>query len=249
MGRLEGKVVIITGAAHGMGAVDAEIFSREGARVVICDILDKEGAQVEARINESGGEALFVQMDVTRDEDWQRAVQATVERFGRVDILVNNAGISSTPATHEDSTEDWDRLLDINAKGVFLGAKWTVPEMRKAGGGAIVNISSIMGFVGLGVGHSGYVASKGAVRLLTKDLALKHGTDGIRANSVHPGFAPPMIGSRRGKDEDARRIADTPLGRLTAYEDVANAVLFLASDDASFITGAELAVDGGYTAR
>ena len=249
MGRLEGKVAIITGAAHGMGAVDAELFSREGARVVICDILDKEGAQVEARINESGGQALFVHMDVTRDDDWQRAVQATVERFGRVDILVNNAGISSTPATHEDSTEDWDRLLDINAKGVFLGAKWAVPEMRKAGGGAIVNISSIMGFVGLGAGHSGYVASKGAVRLLTKDLALKHGPDGIRANSVHPGFAPPMIGSRRGKDEDARRIADTPLGRLTAYEDVANAVLFLASDDASFITGAELAVDGGYTAR
>ena len=249
MGRLEGKVAIITGAAHGMGAVDAELFSREGARVVICDILDKEGAQVEARINESGGQALFVHMDVTRDDDWQRAVQATVERFGRVDILVNNAGISSTPATHEDSTEDWDRLLDINAKGVFLGAKWAVPEMRKAGGGAIVNISSIMGLVGLGVGHSGYVASKGAVRLLTKDLALKHGPDGIRANSIHPGFAPPMIGSKRGKDEDARRVADTPLGRLTAYEDVGNAVLFLASDDASFITGAELAVDGGYTAR
>ena len=249
MGRLEGKVAIITGAAHGMGAVDAELFSREGARVVICDILDKDGAQVEARINESGGEALFVHMDVTRDDDWQRAVQATVERFGRVDILVNNAGISSTPATDEDSTEDWDRLLDINAKGVFLGAKWAVPEMRKAGGGAIVNISSIMGLVGLGVGHSGYVASKGAVRLLTKDLALKHGPAGIRANSIHPGFAPPMIGSKRGKDEDARRVADTPLGRLTAYEDVANAVLFLASDDASFITGAELAVDGGYTAR
>ena len=249
MGRLEGKVAIITGAAHGMGAVDAELFCREGAQVVICDILDKEGAQVEARINESGGQALFVHMDVTRDDDWQRAVQATVARFGRVDILVNNAGISSTPATHEDSTEDWDRLLDINAKGVFLGAKWTVPEMRKAGGGAIVNISSIMGLVGLGVGHSGYVASKGAVRLLTKDLALKHGPAGIRANSVHPGFAPPMIGSKRGKGEDDRRIADTPLGRLTAYEDVANAVLFLASNDASFITGAELAVDGGYTAR
>ena len=249
MGRLEGKVAIITGAAHGMGAVDAELFCREGAQVVICDILDKEGAQVEARINESGGQALFVHMDVTLDDDWQRAVQATVARFGRVDILVNNAGISSTPATHEDSTEDWDRLLDINAKGVFLGAKWAVPEMRKAGGGAIVNISSIMGLVGLGVGHSGYVASKGAVRLLTKDLALKHGPAGIRANSIHPGFAPPMIGSKRGKDEDARRIADTPLGRLTAYEDVANAVLFLASDDASFITGAELAVDGGYTAR
>ena len=188
MGRLEGKVAIITGAAHGIGAVDAELFSREGARVVICDILDKEGAQVEARINESGGQALFVHMDVTRDDDWQRAVQATVERFGRVDILVNNAGISSTPATDEDSTEDWDRLLDINAKGVFLGAKWAVPEMRKAGGGAIVNISSIMGLVGLGVGHSGYVASKGAVRLLTKDLALKHGPAAIRANSVHPGL-------------------------------------------------------------
>ena len=249
MGRLEGKVAIITGAAHGMGAVDAALFSREGARLVLCDILEEEGAHVEARINESGGEAIFVRMDVTRGEDWEKAVKAAVSRFGRIDILVNNAGITSTPTSTGTESEKWDRLLDVNAKGAFLGAQWVVPEMRKAGGGSIVNISSIMGIVGLGVGHSGYAASKGAVRLLTKDLALRHGPDNIRVNSVHPGFAPPMLGSTRGKDEDDRRIAETPLGRLTSYEDVANAVLFLASDDASFITGAELVVDGGYTAR
>lgn len=249
MGRLEGKVAIITGAAHGMGAVDARLFSREGARLVLCDILEEEGAQVEARINESGGEAIFVRMDVTLDGDWQKAVQTAGSRFGRIDILVNNAGITSTPTSGGTESEKWDRLLDVNAKGAFLGAHWAAPEMRKVGGGSIVNISSIMGIVGLGVGHSGYAASKGAVRLLTKDLALKHGSDNIRVNSVHPGFAPPMLGSTRGKEEDDRRIAETPLGRLTSYEDVANAVLFLASDDASFITGAELIVDGGYTAR
>ncbi len=249
MGRLAGKVAMITGAAHGMGAVDARLFSQEGARLVLCDILEEEGAQVEARINESGGEAVFVRMDVTLDEDWQRAVHATVARFGRIDILVNNAGITSTPTSAGSESEKWDRLLDVNAKGAFLGAQYVVPEMKKVGGGSIVNISSIMGIVGLGVGHSGYAASKGAVRLLTKDLALRHGSDNIRVNSVHPGFAPPMLGSTRGKEEDASRIAETPLGRLTTYEDVANAVLFLASDDASFVTGAELVVDGGYTAR
>ena len=249
MDRLEGKVAIITGAAHGMGAVEAQLFSQEGARVVICDILERESVLVEADINESGGEAIFIRTDVTSEEDWQAAVQAAVDRFGRIDILVNNAGITSTPTSGGTESEKWDRLLDVNAKGAFLGAQEVVPEMRRGGGGSIVNISSIMGIVGLGVGHSGYAASKGAVRLLTKDLALRHGPYNIRVNSVHPGFAPPMLGSTRGKEEDARRIAETPLGRLTSYEDVANAVLFLASDDASFITGAELVVDGGYTAR
>ena len=249
MRKLEGKVAIITGAAHGMGAVDAQLFSREGARLVLCDVRQEDGAKVEAQINESGGETIFVRMDVTMEDDWERVVKAAVEQFGRIDILVNNAGITSTPTSTGTEAEKWDRLLDVNAKGAFLGAQYVVPEMRKAGGGSIVNISSIMGIVGLGVGHSGYAASKGAVRLLTKDLALRHGPDNIRVNSVHPGFAPPMLGSTRGKEEDARRIAETPLGRLTSYEDVANAVLFLVSDDASFITGAELVVDGGYTAR
>ena len=249
MGKLDGKVAIITGGAHGMGAVDAQLFSREGARLVLCDVREEDGTKVEAKINESGGEAIFIHMDVTLEDDWERAVKAAVRLFGRIDILVNNAGISSTPTSTSTEAEKWDRLLDVNAKGAFLGAQWVVPEMRKVGGGSIVNISSIMGIVGLGMGHSGYAASKGAVRLLTKDLALRHGPDNIRVNSVHPGFAPPMLGSTRGKEEDARRIAETPLGRLTSYEDVANAVLFLASNDASFITGAELVVDGGFTAR
>ena len=249
MGRLEGKVAIITGAAHGMGAVDAELFSREGALVVICDILDKEGAQVEARINESGGQALFVHMDVTRDDDWQRAVQTTVERFWSGGHPRQQRRDLQHPRYPRGQHRGLGPAPRHKCQGSFPGRKVDRSRDAQGGWGAMVNISSIMGFVGLGVGHSGYVASKGAVRLLTKDLALKHGPDGIRANSVHPGFAPPMIGSRRGKGEDARRIADTPLGRLTAYEDVANAVLFLASDDASFITGAELAVDGGYTAR
>ena len=248
--RLEGKVAIITGGAHGMGAEECRIFAREGAKVVIADILEEEGKQLEAEIAESGGDAVFVRVDVTNEDDWQNAVATTVSRYGKLDTLVNNAGIAR-PHTPEDlRTEDWDDLMDINAKGVFLGMKYAIPEMQKAGGGAIVNISSISGIVGQTQVHMGYNASKGAVRIVTKSAAVQYAKDGIRVNSVHPGMMPPMrssIAVQRPGSRDAL-IAGVPMGRAGKREEVGYAVLFLASDEASYITGAELVVDGGFTA-
>ena len=248
--RLEGKVALVTGAAHGMGAVEAKLFAREGAKVAICDVLETEGRQVEAEIAEAGGEAVFIALDVTQESAWQNAVAQTVARFGKLDVLVNNAGIAGSAEPDFTSTDAWDRLMEINAKGVFLGVKYAVPEMRKAGGGAIVNISSISGFVGQDFVHPGYNASKGAVRIFTKAVAVQHARDGIRVNSVHPGMLPPMIGSsNRTQTQRAAAVEAVPMGREGRQEEVANAVLFLASDDASYITGTELVVDGGFTAK
>ena len=248
--RLEGKVALVTGGAHGMGAAEAKLFAREGARVVIADIREEDGKQVEAEIAEAGGEAMFVQLNVADEDAWDAAVRQAVARFGKLDVLVNNAGISGSREQDFRSTEAWDRLMSINAKGVFLGMKYAIPEMEKAGGGAIVNISSISGIVGQDYVHPGYNASKGAVRIVTKAAAVQHAKDGIRVNSVHPGMMPPMLGSEN-RDPQQRRssLANVPMGRPGEVEEVANAVLFLASDEASYITGAELVVDGGFTAK
>ena len=248
--RLEGKVAIITGGAHGMGAEECRIFAREGAKVVIADILEEEGKQLEAEIAEAGGDAVFLRLDVTSEDDWQAAVEVTVARYGKLDTLVNNAGIARPHTPEGLRTEDWDDLMDINAKGVFLGMKYAIPEMQKAGGGAIVNISSISGIVGQPQVHMGYNASKGAVRIVTKSAAVQYAQDGIRVNSVHPGMMPPMrssIAAQRPGSRDAL-IAGVPMGRAGRREEVGYAVLFLASDEASYITGAELVVDGGFTA-
>ena len=248
--RLEGKVAIISGGARGMGASEAKLFAREGAKVVIGDLLEDEGRRLEAEIAEAGGEAMFLKLDVTQENDWRDAVERTVARFGKLNVLVNNAGISSGAFPDINSVDGWERIMDINSTGVFLGTRSVIPKMLEAGGGAIVNISSIMGLVGGEEGHPAYHASKGAVRLLTKATAVRHAKDGIRINSVHPGFMPPM--STSASEDEARRqavIDNTPMGRKGRVEEVANAVLFLASDEASYITGAELAVDGGYTAR
>ena len=248
--RLEGKVALISGGARGMGAEEARIFAREGAKVVIGDISEDEGKAVEAQISEAGGQAVFVRLDVTQESDWTSAVDQAVSPFGKLDVLVNNAGVSSRAFTDDTGIDAWDKIMEVNSKGVFLGTRAAVPKMLEAGGGSIINISSIMGLVGSAGGHPAYNASKGAVRIFSKAMAVRHGKDNIRVNSVHPGFMPPMA-SGIAYDQEQRRgsLEQTPLGREGRIEEVANAVLFLASDEASYITGAELAVDGGFTAK
>ena len=257
--RLEGKVALISGGARGMGAEEARLFAQEGAKVVIGDVLDEEGSKTEAEINETGGEALFVRLDVTQEEDWRQAVEAAVARFGKLDILVNNAGIGGVrsgerPGLIEDApVEDWDRVMDVNAKGVFLGTKHVIPAIRASGGGSIINISSMAGIVALpgSTGSGAYSASKGAVRLLTKATAIQYASEGIRCNSVHSGWIDtPMTESATADPERrARWVQYTPLGRIGVPRDIANDVLFLASDESSYMTGSELVIDGGVTAH
>lgn len=248
--RLQDKVAIVTGAASGMGAATARRFGKEGAKVVVADMLDDEGRQVAADITRANGAAEFMHLDVTDEASWQAVVAATVAKYGRLDILVNNAGISGSAVTDMLDTVAWDRLMTVNARGVFLGTKYAVLEMKKTGGGAIVNLSSISGNTGQTMTHMGYNASKGAVRTLTKSTAVQFGRDGIRANSVHPGLMPPMRTSGATADPAvrAKMLQGVPLRRAGEVDEVANAVLFLASDEASYITGAELYVDGGYLA-
>ena len=248
--RLEGKIAIISGASGGMGAEEARLFAREGGKVVIADVLDGDGEAVARQIEDSGGEATYIHTDVTSAESWEAAVRATVEKYGAVDILVNNAGISS--GSHEDplDIDGWTKIMDVNATGVYLGTRAVIPVMQQAGGGSIINISSIMGFVGGEGGHPAYHASKGAVRIFTKATAVRYGPQGIRANSVHPGFMPPMRSSGvRSDDQRDDLVQLTPLRRTGETIEVAYGVLFLASDEASFVTGTELVIDGGFIAR
>ena len=249
--RLEGKVAIISGGARGMGAAEAKLFAREGAKVIICDVLEDEGRQTEAEINEVGGDAVFVKLDVTSQDEWENAVNTAIERFGKLDILVNNAGIIVQSTIEDMTVELWDKVMDVNAKGVFLGTKTAIPHMKGAGGGSIVNISSISGIVGQDNVNAGYNASKGAVRIFTKAAAVQYAKENIRVNSIHPGpIATPMTAEGRADPERVALTLDrTPLGRYGEPEEVANAVLFLASDEASYVTGSEIVVDGGYTAQ
>jgi NAD(P)-dependent dehydrogenase (short-subunit alcohol dehydrogenase family) len=233
-----------------MGAAEARLFAREGASVVIGDLLEEEGRRVEAEISEGGGHCLFIRLDVTREANWERAIQATVSRFGRLDILVNNAGIYRTERVEETSAALWDQVMEINAKGVFLGTKHAIPEMRRAGGGSIINISSVAGLVGNHL-SAAYTASKGAVRLFTKAAAIQYAKDGIRVNSIHPGtIETPMTAHLLANPAHRQdRLERTPLGRLGRPEDVAFGALYLASDESSFVTGSELVIDGGRTAQ
>ena len=249
--RLEGKVAFISGGSRGMGAEEARLFAKEGAKVVIGDVLEDEGQRLAAQIGEEGGEALFVALDVTSEAQWQAAVAATVARFGKLDVLVNNAGIGGNGTVENTTVEDWDRVMDINAKGVFLGTKVAIPEMRRTGGGSIINISSQLGIVGVDNSSPQYQASKGAVRLLTKATAIQYAGENIRANSVHPGpIVTPMTESGRADpDRNQVTLSRIPLGRYGEAEDVAYGVLFLASDESSFMTGSELVIDGGWVAQ
>lgn len=248
--RLKDKVAIVTGAASGMGAATARRFAEEGAKVVVADMLAAEGEAVAGSISGKGRTAVFQSLDVTDEQAWRAAVEATVERFGRLDVLVNNAGISGSATTDMFDTELWMRLMAINATGVFFGIKYAVPAMTAVGGGSIVNISSISGVVGQHQIHPGYNASKGAIRTLTKAVAVQQAKAKIRVNSVHPGIMPPMRTSGATADPEtrAKMMKSVPLGRPGEIDEVANTVLFLASDEASYITGTEIYVDGGYLA-
>lgn len=254
MGRLEGKVTIITGAASGIGKTTARLFSAEGAKLVLADIDESLGHQVQEDIVAKGGEAVFVKTDVSRNEDTKRMVETAVNRYGRLDILFNNAGIGVFGTVETLSEEGWDRELAVNLKAIFLASKYAVPEMRKSGGGSIVNTSSGAGIVGT-LNSVGYCASKGGVVLITKAMALDHAKDKIRVNAVAPGvvdtpFNDKILATEKDPETVKKATAAAhPLGRLARPEDVANAALFLASDEASFVTGAVLSVDGGYTAQ
>ena len=232
-----------------MGAVEARLFAREGCRVAIGDLRGDEGQKVEAEINETGGECLYLHLDVTNEESWQAAIAATVARFGKLDILVNNAGIYRIELVEETSVELWDQIMEINSKGVFLGTKHAIPELRKACGGSVINISSTAGLVGSNLAAA-YSASKGAVRLFTKATAIQYTQDGIRANSIHPGIIQTDMTAALLADPNhyQERLDRTPLGRIGKPEDVAYGALFLASDESSFMTGSELVIDGGRTA-
>jgi cyclopentanol dehydrogenase len=251
MARLAGKVALISGGARGQGATEARLFVREGASVVFGDVLDDQGKKVEAEIRASGGQATYVHLDVTREADWRAAVATAVQAYGKLNVLVNNAGILFRSKIEDTSEADWDRIMAVNVKGVFLGTKCALPAMRQAGGGSIINISSTAGLVGSPGETAAYTATKGAVRLFTKATAIQHAKDNIRCNSVHPGpIVTDMIKDTLEKREAwEQRLRRLPMGRAGTPEEVAYGVLYLASDESSYMTGSELVIDGGTTAE
>ncbi len=254
--RLEGKMAMITGGASGIGAASARLFAEHGAGVAIADINDNLGPLVVRQIEEAGGAACYVHLDTVDEDRWREAVRSVLDRFGRLDIMLNAAGVSgrmpdgsSPPRIGEADLGNWNRIMDVNSTGVFLGTKHAIAAMQASGGGSIINISSIYGIVG-SVHNAAYHASKGAVRTLSKSAAAQYAKDGIRVNSVHPGFVDtPMTESVHSDPELARpRLDQTPMGRFGKPADIANGCLFLASDESSWMTGAELVIDGGMTA-
>ncbi|MFF2093917.1 SDR family NAD(P)-dependent oxidoreductase [Paenibacillus sp. NPDC058174] len=250
MGRLLNKVAIITGAAGGMGKADALLFAKEGAKVVITDLQEDKINEVVREIEAGGGEALGFKHNVASEDDWVRVVDEAVAKFGKIDILVNNAGISNATPYMDLTVENWEKTMSINVTSIFLGQKYVIPHMIEAGGGSIINISSIAGLTG-GSGAGPYTASKGAVRLLTKATAVDYAKHNIRANSIHPGYIETPMTVDLMKDENMRQwfLSQTPLPRLGKPEDIAQGALFLASDESSYITGIELPIDGGYYAK
>jgi cyclopentanol dehydrogenase len=243
--RVAGKVAFISGGARGIGASTARLFVKEGANVVVGDVRDTEGQKLIDQFNSDRKRAAYVHLDVSKADDWEKAIATAEREFGVLHILVNNAGVLSMVGV-EETEEVWQKIIDINQKGVWLGMKLAVPALRRAGGGSMINISSIYGLIGSGAATA-YQASKGAVRLLTKTAAIQFALDNIRVNSVHPGItATPMV------DEltlEARKAisALVPLKREARPEEIAYGILFLASDESSYITGSELVIDGGYT--
>ena len=246
--RLKDKAAIVTGAGHGMGEAEARLFAAEGARVIVADVLEREAERVAVGIRAAGGQAAAAKVDVTSEPEWVALIGKAVSTYGRLDILVNNAGISGSSVGDPNGLDGWNRLIAVNQTSVFLGTKLAAEQMAKTGGGSIVNISSIMGFVGSTSGHPAYHASKGAVRIYSKAAAVRYGPRGVRVNTVHPGYMPPMLNATNAGERD-EKIAMTPLRRIGKPIEVAYGVLFLASDEASFVTAAELVIDGGFIAQ
>jgi NAD(P)-dependent dehydrogenase (short-subunit alcohol dehydrogenase family) len=249
MDRLKGKVALISGGARGQGAAEARLFVHEGAKVVIGDVLDEPARKLAEEVSAQAGvrTLVAVHLDVTRAADWRAAVDACIREFGGLDILVNNAGIFNMSGLEDTSEELWDSIVNINQKGVWLGMKAAVPAMRRRGSGSIVNISSVAGLSG-STGSTAYHGTKGAVRLLTKAAAVQYGPEGIRVNSVHPGLISTQMIDIIPKDQREAFLAMVPMRREGSAEEVAKMVLFLGSDDSSYVTGAEFVIDGGLNA-
>ncbi|MEH6542302.1 MAG: glucose 1-dehydrogenase [Porticoccaceae bacterium] len=244
---LTGKVALVTGAARGQGAAEAILFAERGAKVMVCDVLDDEGKKLAAEIGDS---AAYMRLDVTREEDWKEVVAATVKKFGKLNVLINNAGIITVPKVMaETSTADYQKVINVNQLGVFLGMRSVAGAMKDSGGGSIINISSIDGLVGM-YGAAAYVASKFAVRGMTKVAALEMGRDNIRVNSIHPGGVATKILDDTGltQDEAGEVFKSVPLGRIGQPREMATLAAYLASDDSSYSTGSEFVADGGMTA-
>lgn len=251
MKRLQNKVALISGGSSGQGAAEAKLFVREGAKVIIGDIQDEKGQALEEEIRNSGGEATYIHLDVTKESDWKNAVSKTLELYEQIDILINNAGITAHNNIEKTTLEEWETMNAVNSTGVFLGCKSVIPVMKKSANGSIVNISSMAGLVGLPAASAAYTASKGSVRALTKNISTQYGVFNIRCNSVHPGFIETDMLAKVLSDKKERktRLDMTPLRIIGTANDVALAVLFLASDESSYITGSELVIDGGITAK
>lgn len=255
MGRVAGKVAIVTGGALGIGRATSILLGAEGAKVAVVDLLEKEGREVAERIKVSGGKAWFWSLDVTKEVEIEKVFSEVHKTYGRIDILVNNAGVTGVKKpTHEITEDEWESVMEINAKSVFLATKHAVPYMKASGGGSIVNVASVIGMVG-SPGAPPYVASKAAVRLMSKTDSLIYAPDRIRVNAVCPGYVwTPLIESglkAAGDVEAGRKALDAlhPLGHIGEAEDVAYGILYLASDESKFVTGSDLVIDGGYTAR
>ena len=243
--RLSGKIALVTGAAGGIGAEIAKRFQEEGASVFVCDTNRELGEKTAADLG-----AVFIPLDVSSEESWKAALSAVVERAGRLDVLVNNAGINVRKNIEEMPMESFDAMMAVNVKGPFMGIKHSLPIMRKGGGGVILNMSSICGLVGHKYTNETYTTTKGALTMLTKSVAVRYAKDNIRCNSVHPSTVDTAFVQTMFKDPErkAERLGEVPLGRLASTADVANALVYLASDEASFINGVALPIDGGLTA-